>query len=727
MLPRNVLYYGKEASLPERKELRAGPLPLIYEEGDLRSIRLGDREVLRRVYVAIRDRNWDTVPPVLSNTQMDVTPESFRITYDVENRQGNLDFFWQGTITGDPDGRITFTMDGVARSTFLRNRIGFCVLHPAGCAGIPCVVEHVDGTTEHANLPVYIVADQPVEPFARMSAIAHQVAPGLWARVAFAGDVFEMEDQRNWTDASYKTFCTPLRLPYPVEIRAGTRITQSVTLTLPCEEDLRRDERQPHGLDIPGMASGLGTREGPAEVAALPREDAGTTPRNSVGTTLFEFGAGATAVPIPPIGLGVASTGQSLSEREIERLKVLRLRHLRVDLRLANPSYAAQLKQAVAEAGALGVPLEVALILSEKVEDELERFKRVLLEVNPPVATWLVYPAKERFLGGSPTAEVVTAARKHLASERYDSSQNSGRAVGRLAAGTNTDFIFMQRTMPPLSLLDAVAFSINPQVHAFDNASLAETLATQATAVTSARRLAGPLPVLVSPITLKMRFNAYATGEVAPTPPNELPPQVDERQMSLFGAGWTLGSIKYMAESGAAGVTYYETTGWRGVMETEAGSPLPKRFRSLPGSVFPMYHVFADVGEFAAAGGQVIPCRSSDPLRVEGLVLSKGDARRVLLANLTPQAQQVIVPGALASVPPAGQAASGLHSPADGSSSAPARVTIRYLDETNAEQAMLAPEAYRSQPGKVRHMGAEPWRLELLPYAVARLDMTRDG
>ena len=31
----------------------------------------------------------------------------------------------------------------------------------------------------------------------------------------FEGDLFEMEDQRNWTDASFKTYCTPAgaRLP----------------------------------------------------------------------------------------------------------------------------------------------------------------------------------------------------------------------------------------------------------------------------------------------------------------------------------------------------------------------------------------------------------------------------------------------------------------------------------------------------------------------------------
>ena len=56
-LPKTVLYYGKNEPLPEQKTLRAGPLSLIYEAGDLRYIKLGNHEILRRVYAAIRDHN----------------------------------------------------------------------------------------------------------------------------------------------------------------------------------------------------------------------------------------------------------------------------------------------------------------------------------------------------------------------------------------------------------------------------------------------------------------------------------------------------------------------------------------------------------------------------------------------------------------------------------------------------------------------------------------------
>ena len=35
------------------------------------------------------------------------------------------------------------------------------------------------------------------------------------------GDTFEMEDQRNWSDASYKTYVRPLALPWPYVLPAG--------------------------------------------------------------------------------------------------------------------------------------------------------------------------------------------------------------------------------------------------------------------------------------------------------------------------------------------------------------------------------------------------------------------------------------------------------------------------------------------------------------------------
>ena len=53
-----------------------------------------------------------------------------------------------------------------------------------------------------------------------------ELADGLWARFEFEGDLFEMEDQRNWTDASFKTYSTPISLGWPHRAQAGQEIRQ---------------------------------------------------------------------------------------------------------------------------------------------------------------------------------------------------------------------------------------------------------------------------------------------------------------------------------------------------------------------------------------------------------------------------------------------------------------------------------------------------------------------
>jgi len=275
--------------------LHAGSLTATLQNGELRWIRLGAREVLRRVYMAVRDENWGTVPGVITNYQVEDDGSAFAISYDCEHKQDEIHFRWHATIRGDRSGSIRWTMDGQALTTFRRNRIGWCVLHPlAECVGAPCTLEHMDGSVEESAFPRLISPDQP---FLGLRAITHTLSPGVRARVGFAGEEFETEDQRNWTDASFKTYSTPLRFAYPATIDAGTEVQQSVDLS------------------IEGAREEIGANVGPDDAVEI-RVD---VHRRS---------------PLPRLGLAIASHGEPLDARSIERLRRLRLAHLRVDLAL---------------------------------------------------------------------------------------------------------------------------------------------------------------------------------------------------------------------------------------------------------------------------------------------------------------------------------------------------------------------------------------------------------
>src|SRR6185436_7800563 len=65
-----------------------------------------------------------------------------------------------------------------------------------------------------------------------------------------------------------------------------------------------------------------------------------------------------------------------------------------------------------------------------------------------------------------------------------------------------TNFVDLNRTRPEDKAVQAVGFAINPQIHAFDNASMVETLPIHADVVNSARQFVGDRPLVIGPITL---------------------------------------------------------------------------------------------------------------------------------------------------------------------------------------------------------------------------------
>jgi hypothetical protein len=493
--------------------------------------------------------------------------------------------------------------------------------------------------------------EAPLFPSFTDLAIRLQDGPELFFE--FEGDLFEIEDQRNWTDGSFKTYCTPLALGYPKQAEVGQRFRQVVTV---------------RAAPLPAVTA----------PAASPRSAA--TVRLTLGETL---GHG-----LPEVGLGAPMGSRpdgGLTEREADLLLRVRPAHLKAELHFHHAEWPATLDRAIEAAHQTGTRLELALFLERDAEDAIATLSERL--VNAPVARLLVFHEAEANQAAT-SPRWVEIVRQGLG------TAFPGLVIG---GGTNGNFAELHRAWPDVTSMDCISFTINPQVHATDERSLIEALEGQESAVQTARAHVGRLPVCVSSVTLKAPFNQAATEAEGPLDPNELPPSVDPRQMSLFAAAWTVGSLRALSEAGAHSVTYYESTGWRGLLENEEGSPLPDRFRSRPGMVFPVYHVFADLA--TAGSAAVVTARSNEPLRLQGLALHEEGRWLLLVANMLPTLQRVTV-GPL----PAG------------------RVTVRRLNEGTAQMAMFEPGLFRELCESWPMAGGEI-ALALGPYETATLEI----
>jgi hypothetical protein len=576
-------WYGRDEAPCELRMLRAGAFECALDGPDLRYLRFGEIELVRRVYLAVRDVNWVTIADSEREIAVTESADGFVATCRLRHRRGPIDFEWRGRLEGLADGTVTYELDGTCHSAFDYAKIGLCVHHPSHeSQGRPYQADTPAGPIE-GTLPVeigpqiYVPGRFDLPLFDPYSSLSILLESGVTVRFDFEGDLFEIEDQRNWTDASYKTASTPASLGYLHHAQPGQRIFQRITM-----------------------------RCTPAPARPAPRRaEPVLTLGEPIGRTL------------PPIGFGLPSDGRPHSDHEIGRVRALAPDHVRADVRLGDGP---ALHAALAACQAARAPLELALFVPAGADGRLDELGAVLAASGGRVARILLFREGE----ATTPAALARAAREQLAPLLPGVP---------LLAGSNVYFCDINRDRPDVSLLDGIVYSVNPQIHAFDERSLAEALDGQADTVRSALTVFAGAPVSVSPVTLRPRFNAVAVGgEIAGAEP-ELPWEVDPRQMSQFCAAWALGSVKALAEAGAATLTYFETTGWRGLFERDGGNPMPELFPSRPGMLFPVYTTFAALRE--RAGAELVQLDSSHPLDVIGLALRSGGGLRLLIANLT--------------------------------------------------------------------------------------------
>jgi hypothetical protein len=655
--PPHQLWLGRPEPPAEPVELTAGPVTALLHEGDLRHVRIGDVEIAQRIYVAVRDDVWNTIPGEITDLDVRAVDGGFAVDFDCRHRYQDIDFAWHARIRGDRDGVITYEMAGSPLSAFRYAKIGLNVHHPLSeCVGRPFRAHtgsgELTGTLPVDIEPQLIVDGKLTALFPEYDALAIELEDGLEVRFDFEGDLFEMQDHRNWTDANLKSYGTPLSRPWPFDAQPGQELCERVCLSL-----------------------------------------GGTLPPPAPARDAIRLTVGGQAVrPLPPIGLGLTAGHGGLSDRQVELLRAVRPDHLRVDLVVGDPQVERDLAHGVEASRTLGAPLELGIFTTEDGVDGVRGLAMLLERERVDVVRVFVFAGGPGFSatdGSTTPASLVSAVRERL--------QGVLHGVP-FTCGTNQFFTELNRNRPETDGVDGVVYSMNPQIHAADDLSLMENLEPQAETVRMTRKLGAGLPVFVSPVTLIGRSGPFPGG---PPEPDDLPGNIDVRQASLFCAAWTVGSIKQLAASGAASITYFETTGHRGIVESEDEADLDPRFPSRPGDAFPVYHVFADLADVKPA--DVVHSESADPRSVELVALRSGEHLRVLVANLTQRPQTVVL-----SLPE------------------PGPISMRMLDASSAPVAIADPVVYRVSPGDtpVGEDGTVEFTLE--PFAVCRID-TRQG
>jgi D-apionolactonase len=584
-LNEQVKWHGNHTENDSQKLLNAGCLSMFYENGNLRYISAGKEEIIRMIYSAVRIKNWITIAPEIISEETEIHPDSFNIKYKCLYKSGEIRFSAEYIIEGKNDNSLTFILKGEAFTSFEKNRIGFCVLHPVmNNAAKDCIIEHSDGSLETSVFPFSI---SPHQPFSDIKSMKWKVSD-YNVSIAFNGDVFETEDHRNWTDASYKTYCTPLKQLYPVRIEKGEKIFQKIELKV--EGNLRNENS--------------GKLDEQIYISADIRK----------------------SYTMPSIGIGRSTRLFSLSDNEIETLKKIQFEHYRIDLYLFHNDWKSKAELAADEALRLEYPIELALFFDENYNDQASDFISWISNSHMTFKRITIFHKNQSSTPSFLSEMIIPLFKDAL----------PGIKTG---AGTNANFAQLNRNRPDPLLLDYLSYSIHPQEHANDTITLTENLEAQMYTVESAGKFSGGKGIWVSPVNIMRRFNANSENYENTYEKAGCPPQVDSRLMSLYGACWTTGSLKYLIESGAEGMTYYETTGERGIIQGEYPSRWPVEFKSVAGMIFPVYFVFRFLLKYKSF--KILKSESSAPLKAASLILTDGNEIKFIITNFTSSVQRV--------------------------------------------------------------------------------------
>jgi hypothetical protein len=564
--------------------LTVGDFELAMVAGGLGKVHWRGIEILRGVNCQLRDENWATFLP--QNLSTVLSADTSLPQKMVGQRFGWGDLAAVNlSVEIDLTGNLELEVEVTATRDFLTNRAGLVVLHPIRhVAGTTVTVSHPDNSETEMQFPKLVAPSQPICNFIGLS---HHI-DGLDVRLTFSGDLFEMEDQRNWSDASFKTYCRPLALPYPFRVAKGEVIRQKMTLKVKAATPFVKMDWPTEDLVTIGQF--LKPKKIP-EILLAVEED--WLPGSSVTEALMKLG---------PIGVVVRLYCNETDNGTVLPLmmaaqRISDLVDLEIVLAGGDPSQ--MLHRIAAEVDAAGVSPRRVFVLPTMWMRSYQP------GAAPPFAT----------------CETCIAA----ATAAFPNAQ--------IGAGMMTNFTELNRNRPHPGLGHFVTHGNTAIVHAADDTSVWQTLEALPHIFESGQAIAAGRAYRLGLVSIGMRSNPYGADLVKNPERQKLAMTgEDPRQIKSFAAAYAIGAAVAAATADVEAIALAAPVGRFGIMRCDEPNAV----------AFPIFHAIRALNQIAGKSVEVLQGLAP------GLVGFKASDGSLVVANCSPVNATFQAPAAIA-------------------------------------------------------------------------------
>ena len=587
----SLVCFGTPELPPVNRSFRAGALALDFSDGAIHRLSWHGVEVVRGIACPIRDANWATHASELVNERITEGAGEFEITQVRQVADGALGVTL--VFKGNADGTFHATAEMSACRDFITNRAGFTLLHPLrGVAGAPMQVVRPDGSISPSHFPELISPDQVV---GEISGLRYSVS-GIGTEIMFQGEIFEMEDQRNWSDASFKTYCRPLSLPRPYRLNAG---------------DVQRQEIH---IRFRGASPGK--------------------TMSATASPFLELKSSPEKVP----HVAVAIDGGTIPDPEAHKfVSLINPKILQLRVRPETARAVCDSASLLVAAGSTEVELEIVVPSADEPEAALARVAADCRNASLTVARVLALP--ENYLHSYQPSGPWPAGPKPQDLLTHARTSFPGAEIG---GGVLTYFTELNRCRPT-GLCDYIAHGSTAITHAADDRSVIESLEGLIHVYRSASAIAEGRDYRLGLGAIGMRSNPYGSGVVENARQNRITMAgTDPRQRGLFAAAWAVGAVAATGGHSVSSLALSAFVGPFGMIHRREPWVQPIYQDDSHAKVYPIFHT---VRFLSAMGGDA---RLSLPALENGIV---GVASRVpsgtrlILANLGTSPANLRLPG----------------------------------------------------------------------------------
>ena len=469
-----------------------------------RSIKYNNIEILKLISFLVRDKNWNNYSPEIIKTSSYNKEKKLHFEFDL--KYGDVEQLEVKLLLSIGDNSVKLIANGKFLTDFWTNRIGFNLLLPLdGVVNQQVIVSKSDHTTETQKYPLIIQPDQPMVKFNNLS---YEMFDSIALNIRFDGIHFEMEDQRNWGDASYKIYSGSLLDPFPYKENKNSDFHQEIEITM---------------------------REKNNSFEAIPNQN--ILPNN----IREEF-------TMPKIGIKVDNETSG-----IDMVNVDFLYHL-VDFENNTES-------SKPNSNHLPIYLVVLIDHSKKVKDIIKDIKDYIVLNKINIDKLLICP-KIYLNSFQPAGEWPSVPQL---GDYYKEAKIQFPDV-QIFSGMVTNFTELNRKKPNGDF-DGINFSFTPIVHDASDYGVLDTPNSLKFILNSINNFSKDTPIHIGPMTLGMHFNPY--GEKLAPNIDKVRLEMtdfDPRHDSLISLNWTIAVFSEILSKNTKFITIASLKGIHGIL-----------------------------------------------------------------------------------------------------------------------------------------------------------------